>query len=293
MKTEAIIFSVIVPTFNRSNALYKCLESLASQTFSKFEVIVCDDGSTDNTVEVVSHFKSKLRIKYLFEQNWGGPARPRNNGVREAEGAWLAFLDSDDYWDSRKLEIIVEYTKRADLIYHKMRIVDMNGKHFSTIGSKLKSGFSFPGLLVDGNLIPLSSVVCKKKLVQELGGFDENRKLIAVEDYDLWIRLSQLKCNVCFVSKQLGYYRLGDDNLSAGVKQLRKLRAVYLKHLNHVNQKDKKIILQAYLYQKIKICMSTRKYHILSKEIILLPLIKQLKIIALRIKFMCKKQIQS
>lgn len=278
MKSEEVVFSVIVPTFNRAELLKRCLESLVAQTFASFEVIVCDDGSKDNTAEVVDSYKNKLNLKYLVESNWGGPARPRNNGLKEANGEWVAFLDSDDYWAPEKLEMVFHKILKSDLIYHKMQVLDIRGKRYSTIGSKLRSGFIFPKLLIEGNRIPLSSSVCRRDLILEVGGFDENKKLIAVEDYDLWIRLSKKKCRVSFIPALLGFYHLGEDNISVGMKQIRKLRSVYLKHIEAVERSEKKAVLQAYLYQKIKITLSERILMISCKEIRLLNLIQKLKI---------------
>jgi len=87
------IISVIIPTYNRSKELKRCLESLTRQTYKKFEVIVCDDGSTDNTKEVVNSYRNVLNIIYIKDENFGGPARPRNNGIKLSNGEYIAFLD--------------------------------------------------------------------------------------------------------------------------------------------------------------------------------------------------------
>lgn len=99
-------FSIVIPTYNRMNDLIRCLSSLQNQTYKNFEVIVCDDGSTDNTFDVIKQFESTLSIKYLYEQNWGGPAHPRNVGVSYAKGKWICFLDSDDLFLPERMEII-------------------------------------------------------------------------------------------------------------------------------------------------------------------------------------------
>ena len=83
MKHNKIKFSIIIPTYNRALLLKRCLDSLCSQTYRDFEVIVCDDGSTDGTNEIINQFEDKLSLKYLYDTNWGGPARPRNNGIKE------------------------------------------------------------------------------------------------------------------------------------------------------------------------------------------------------------------
>jgi glycosyltransferase involved in cell wall biosynthesis len=99
--------SVIIPTYNQSKDLNRCLLSLVDQTFKNFEVIICDDGSYDDTKQIVRQFHSKLEIKYLYNANFGGPAHPRNCGIKAAKGEYIAFLDSDDWWCNNKLEFSI------------------------------------------------------------------------------------------------------------------------------------------------------------------------------------------
>jgi glycosyltransferase involved in cell wall biosynthesis len=126
--------SVIVPTFNRARDIGRCLESLAQQTFRDFEVLVCDDGSKDNTREIVERFKDRLELQYRWEENFGGPARPRNIGLSLARGEYVAFLDSDDWWMPRKLEQSVRYLDAgADLVYHDLYFAKRSDQTTSAI----------------------------------------------------------------------------------------------------------------------------------------------------------------
>jgi len=97
--------SVIIPTFNRADFLRKAIESVLSQTYRGFELIVIDDGSTDNTYEIVSEFKNN--IVYIKQKNIGA-ASARNTGIKRAKNKFLAFLDSDDCWDKEKLAIQID-----------------------------------------------------------------------------------------------------------------------------------------------------------------------------------------
>lgn len=115
-------YSVIIPTYNRAKLLNKCLRSLAEQTFRDFEVLVCDDGSRDNSKDIVDSYKDRLNIQYLWEENWGGPARPRNRGIQASKGEWICFLDSDDWWESTKLEECLSYLNDYDVIYHNLQV---------------------------------------------------------------------------------------------------------------------------------------------------------------------------
>lgn len=97
-----IIVSIVIPTYNRANDLRRCLFSLVSQTYRNFEVIVCDDGSTDDSEVVVKEFQFSLKINYYHLKNFGGPSRPRNFGIQKAKGKYIALLDSDGWWAPKK-----------------------------------------------------------------------------------------------------------------------------------------------------------------------------------------------
>ena len=109
-------FTVIIPTYNRAELLRRALESVHSQTYRDFEVIVCDDGSTDHTRDVANSFAGRMHMSYLRDENWGGPARPRNRGIQEASGEWLCFLDADDWWYPEKLAAVFALTSGVDVV---------------------------------------------------------------------------------------------------------------------------------------------------------------------------------
>lgn len=278
-------FSVIIPTFNRADLLKVCLDALVKQTYKDFEVIVCDDGSTDNSSEIVDSFKDKLEITYFYEENWGGPARPRNNGIKFAKGEWVAFLDSDDYWASQKLEVVSRQLDNADVIYHRMIVLNEKNKQISAINSKTIPVPCFENMLIDGNRIPLSSVVCKRSKVIEVGCFTEERKFISLEDFDLWLKLSRINCRFFFVPEFLGFYYFGGGNISqASVKQMKKLRAIYLKYLPFIaNKKTRKLVLGSFYYQKFRMLFMVNRdpknYQVLKKAFLFSEFKMKIKII--------------
>jgi glycosyltransferase involved in cell wall biosynthesis len=209
--------SVIVPTFNRAPQLQLCLESLANQTVKSFEVIVGDDGSTDSTAEVVNYFRFRLCISYFRIKNFGGPARVRNIAIRKARGKYLAFLDSDDSWLPRKLEVSCNFLDTgADLVYHDMYLVERSRSSF--IQKKVKTReLRIPvekDLLVNGNGIINSSVVVRRQVLLNIGSITEDRRLISAEDFDTWIKISRLTEKFVKIEECLGFYTVGSDNLS-------------------------------------------------------------------------------
>ena len=180
------IVSVVIPTFNREVLIQRALHSVIKQQNVRTEIIVVDDGSTDNTEQVIREkFKS---VKYLKKNN-AGVSSARNVGIKNANGNFIALLDSDDEWERSKLDIQLKYLTEN----HTLNLVHCNEKW-------IKSGFEIrqkkyhdrrPINLFERSLrrclISPSSVLIRKELLETVGVFDET--LPACEDYDLWLRI--------------------------------------------------------------------------------------------------------
>jgi len=239
MYSSTPIFSVIIPTYNRAEKLKLCLESLANQTYKNFEVLVCDDGSTDNSKNVADSFKEVLDIRYFWNENWGGPARPRNIGIKNAKADWVCFLDSDDLWHPNKLDICKDYLNNFDLIYHGIIINNNGKKSVKTRWVRNLNGNAFRDLMLNGNAIPTSSVCMRKQLLLTLGGFSEDKRLVIGEDFDLWIRASLQNCRFKFISIELGEYWTGGGNISSyGLSDLEHVKIIYDKYIHKLSRKD-------------------------------------------------------
>ena len=118
-------FTVIIPTFNRAAKLPTCLNSVLFQSFANFEIVIIDNGSTDNTEKMLLEKFGDSRISYFWQKGSGSPANPRNQGIRKARGSWIAFLDSDDVWYPEKLECVydkIQSQADIDVICHNERI---------------------------------------------------------------------------------------------------------------------------------------------------------------------------
>lgn len=179
--------SVIIPTFNRSAVLRQAMASVLSQKGPSFELIVVDDGSTDDTRQMIA--QNYPQVRYVYQANQG-PAAARNRGVDEAQGRWIAFLDSDDRWLPGKLvaqnyffEAYPEYriAQTEEIWIRKGRRVNQMNKH------KKKGGHIFEACL-PLCLISPSAVMMEKSLFIEAGRFDESYP--ACEDYELWLRIA-------------------------------------------------------------------------------------------------------
>jgi glycosyltransferase involved in cell wall biosynthesis len=251
------VFSIIIPTYNRALKLERCLDSLVAQTFKNFEVIVCDDGSKDNTLDIINKFEKLLDIKYFWNDNFGGPAKPRNVGIKNSKYDWICFLDSDDWWTPHKLEITLLYLDYNDFIYHDL--IKMNQ---SNINCGIVKGWSiknnpFVYLLTYGNAIPTSSVVINKKIIDCIGFFSEEKKHIAVEDFDYFIRASRITNKFKYIDQKLGYYFIG-DNISTNVNQILKEKDLFDYYSTLLSNNDKVLATSNQLFK------NARSYHDLS-----------------------------
>jgi len=181
--------SVIIPSFNRAHCLTKALDSVANQTLEPCEIIVIDDGSSDQTRQLIA--SDFPRVVYRFQAN-GGVSSARNLGTKISTGNWLAFLDSDDEWlPDKLLQQVQAMRDNPDYqLCHTNEIWIRNGRRVNPMNKHEKKG----GEIFE-NCLPLccispSSVLLSKALLNEVGGFDE--ELPACEDYDLWLRICSL-----------------------------------------------------------------------------------------------------
>ncbi|RJP39856.1 MAG: glycosyltransferase [Desulfobacteraceae bacterium] len=182
------LVSVIIPTFNRAWAVGRAIDSVLEQDYRPFELIVVDDGSTDQTAEILARYGDQLTV--VCRENRGVSAA-RNAGVARAQGDLIAFLDSDDFWRPQKLTVQVDFfTSRPDaLICQTGEIWVRNGRRVNPGRRHRKlSGMIFTPSL-ELCLVSPSAVMMRKTLFSMVGGFDE--ALPACEDYDLWLRVTR------------------------------------------------------------------------------------------------------
>lgn len=233
--------SIILPTFNRANLIIKAIESVLNQTYQNFELIIVDNFSTDNTLEIVNSFNEK-RIKYFKYRNNGIIAKSRNYGIEKSQGKYIAFLDSDDWWKRNKLEISMIYLEKGyDFTYHDLSISYVSKKTLikNNIHSWQIKSPSVENFMKNGNPIATSSVVIKKKLMNKIDGFSEDFKLIGAEDFDAWLRCSNFSKSYKYINKTLGYCLIGKHNTSnikTTLSTIFYLKNKYLKHIKFSNR---------------------------------------------------------
>ena len=180
--------SVIIPTYNRCDLLKRAINSVIKQTITPKEIIIVDNGSTDQTYQMVSSLFPE--IDYFIEKKRGVSAA-RNKGILESKSKWIAFLDSDDAWKPTKLEKQMEYSvfnQDKYRIIHTDETWYRNKKFLNQLKKHKKSGGNIFKNSLQLCCISPSSVVLKKQIFDDYGLFDEN--LEVCEDYDMWIRIT-------------------------------------------------------------------------------------------------------
>lgn len=198
--------SIILPTYNRGYILKTAIDSVLQQTYPHFELIIVDDGSTDNTADLIKSISDE-RICYHYTKINQGAAAARNYGIQQASCDYIAFEDSDDQWHKDKLEkqmqLILNAPDKPDFVYHKI-CYDMDGNRCAVLPPdstplENKSGNIYSQLLYD-NLIDCPSLLVKKSCLLDVGLFDTSLK--ALEDYDLALRLAK-KYSAGFINEIL------------------------------------------------------------------------------------------
>lgn len=250
-------FSVIIPTFNQDVFLQKAIKSVLEQTFQKFEIIVVDNFSQDNTENVVKSFDKKV-IKYIKIHNNGVIAKSRNIGIKESKGNWVAFLDSDDKWLPERLMTLHNFIQKNnfyEIICTDEYIIDKvrNIKRIWRYGPYRNNFYKV--LLKYGNCISTSATVVKKSfLLNNNIYFNESDKFAPQEDYDFFLNLAKKDAKFKFLHKILGEHLFHKESWSERIKDKKKesLIAVIKNHIYNVqNFTDKKSSLWSYAYSRL------------------------------------------
>ena len=191
--------SVIIPSWNRADRLAAALDSVRAQSLAAHEIIVVDDGSTDNTRELLGRHYPE--VHYLYQQN-AGVSCARNTGIKAASGDWIALLDSDDQWHASKLERQQQalLAQPGYRLCHCDEIWMRNGKRVNPMKKHAKSGGHIFRQCLPLCIISPSAVMIERSLFDDTGLFDES--LPACEDYDLWLRICATQ-PVLFVDQPL------------------------------------------------------------------------------------------
>lgn len=243
MQESLPLVSVVIPTFNRANIVTNAIESVLNQTYKNTEIIIVDDGSTDNTRELLLTYKDKIR--YVNKTN-GGASSARNLGIKQARGEYIAFLDSDDIWLPTKIEkqinVIKENNDMGIVITEIEFIGEAGRRNYSRFRRILPyDGFMFEHFLKNPQ-ITCSCILIRKNILDKVGVFDES--LNTGEDIDLMLRILSI-FKIAVIEEPLVFYLKKSDSLSRRLFTGNRVR-VFNKiksYLPLMNKKIKHIIL--------------------------------------------------
>ena len=234
--TEGLV-SIIMPSWNTGNFIKESIDSVVSQTYKNWELIIVDDCSTDNTDEVVSIY-SDQRIKYLKNEKNSGAALTRNRAIREAKGEWIAFLDSDDLWAPEKLEKMIAFMMENNysFAYHEYEKIDEESKPLNiyVTGPKVVTkrkmyNYGYPGCL---------TFMYNAKIMGEIQIKDIKKN----NDYAILLKLCK-KSNCYLLKENLAKYRIRKRSISHD-----KLRKKLKSHYDLFRKCDERPIIVAFWY---------------------------------------------
>jgi glycosyltransferase involved in cell wall biosynthesis len=225
------LVSVVIPTYNHAQFLRNALDSVIGQTFTRWEAIVVNNFSQDDTISVIESYDDP-RIRYLNFANQGVIAASRNHGISKTSAPYIAFLDSDDIWYPQKLEkCMLRLEQGFDMVCHAETWVGP-GDRRRDVAYGPESRATYSQLLYEGNCISTSAVVVKREFVERVGGFSEQPSFITAEDYELWLKLARDGAKIGFVTDILGEYLIHDGNQSrAALRNMEAVMAVVRHHL--------------------------------------------------------------
>jgi teichuronic acid biosynthesis glycosyltransferase TuaG len=245
--------SVIIPTYNRENTILAAIESVLKQTYPVFEILICDDGSVDNTKKKILSLNND-KIKWIEGIHSGKPAVPRNRGILNSTGDYIAFLDSDDTWEINKIEnqIFLLSSKKCQasftngMKFYNNSLTKFHNKHIN----KELNTFN----LLKDNYIICSSTLIERKIIHEIGIFNESDSLKAIEDYSYWLKVSYFT-NWIYLDQNLINYNDDIENSIRKIDQrsyFQQKKIILVEFSNWImTQKNKKYLLLLYIYYSI------------------------------------------
>ena len=212
------LVSVVIPTYNHAGFLRRALQSVIDQSYSRWEAVVVDNHSQDETDEVVASFADD-RIRLLKIHNHGVIAASRNMGIREAAGEWVAFLDADDCWFPGKLDAVMSAAAQdpgCDVLCNDEVMVDASTGAKRVLRYGPDNGDLYRAMILGGNRLSTSATVARRGFLTEHDlRFPESRDFVTVEDYGFWLELARARGRFHFVHEVHGEYVIHGGNYSA------------------------------------------------------------------------------
>lgn len=247
---KELLFSIIIPTYNRAAFIKSCLESVINQTYKNWEAIVVDNFSEDNTEEIVSSLRDS-RIHFFKNHNYGVISVSRNYALERAKGEWICFLDSDDRWVPTKLEQLIPYVDSYDLVYHGYK-TNLSGILLFNRTKQLFYTVKEPTVAYvlqrSDPFNPSCSAVSRKFVGNTR--FSEDKKFFAIEDYDFFLQLLERKPRIKHLKKYLTFYDVTTGVSHNQTKHLDRSRLIYAKYKPQLTEKEFRNVIKLYMLMR-------------------------------------------
>lgn len=253
MTTKPLV-SIIMPAFNAEKTIAESIKSVLNQTYDNWELLVVNDGSKDDTSSIVKTIEDDRIV--MLEQLNGGVANARNNGIKNAKGKYIAFLDSDDLWIEEKLEKQIDKLLNSNypMVYSKTLCFDCDPIKTSDCMVHVSLDFENKEKILIYDFIAILTVVVEKRVIDEIGNFDET--LRGTEDWDMWIRILQ-KYDIAYIDDFLAKYRVSSTGLSGNL---------YQHYIEEEKVLDKHIDLYNKKIYKYRLWFANKKQAIIAKQ---------------------------
>lgn len=276
------LVSVIMPAFNAEKYIAQSIESVIRQTYANWELIVINDGSTDNTAAIIDKYMCvDSRIKYFYQEN-GRQGKAKNLGIKNCKGDYIAFLDADDLWVEEKLELTLHEIVNSDYsliftdcyVFEGVRPVTVSDLKTMGVSEAVYEGRTGLITFLHYNRIPNLTVLVKKDTFTRTGGFTDK---IVAEEYEMWLSLLQQGAVFKAIAKPLSLYRIHDESITAKDRHatfevIEIVKSFGKKHQDYAGESNKiaRERIKYWLYHGEG--RSTKKFRILLRGLFPLPL---------------------
>lgn len=210
------LVSVVIATYNMGQYLEQAINSILQQRWNNLEVIVVDDGSTDNTPELMQKYAQELRVRYIRNPNQGQP-KAKNCGIKQARGEYIAFCDADDLWEPFKLSVQMPLFENpaVGVVYSEVSNIDEHNNRYSREPNETRYIGKVTNPLLIENFVPFGTAIIRRACVEKNGMFDEEFRMGI--DWDLWLRYS-LDWEFAYTPERTYIYRVWSGQMSTNYR---------------------------------------------------------------------------
>lgn len=206
------LVSVVIATYNMGQYIQQAIDSILQQTWQNLEIIVVDDGSTDDTAGTMLGYENNAKVTYIKNENQGQP-KAKNCGIKNTKGEFIAFCDADDFWAPNKLEVQMPQFKnpKVGVVYSEVSFIDEKNNHFTKLRHEVRHSGKITNYMLIENFVPFGTSIIRRACIEKNGIFDEEFRMGI--DWDLWLRYS-LDWEFIYVPERTYIYRVWSGQMS-------------------------------------------------------------------------------